>query len=196
MSSSHQATPIEIYRQRSASYQTELEQLRQRSDRFANLRLLLFGAALVALILGFANQPWWFGLAAGLLIGFIWVLMQHNTVEQQRQRTEALYQLNQFGVQRLERDWVNLPLRVPSLTIPADSYANDLDLVGRASLLHLLGHLPTALGLDTLLTWLLAPATPTTITARQQAISELAQNLPLREGSCGGASCQRRTPRF
>lgn len=168
MSLPNQATPIETYRQRSASYQLELEQLRQRSDRFANLRLVLFGAALFAVIFGFANAPWWFAVAVGLLIGFVWVLIQHNTVEEQRQRTQALYQLNHYGVQRLERDWVNLPLRVPSLDIPADSYANDLDLVGRASLLHLLGHLPTALGLDTLLSWLLAPANPSTITSRQQ----------------------------
>ncbi|MCA0352820.1 MAG: hypothetical protein LCH85_12555 [Chloroflexi bacterium] len=181
MSLPNQATPIETYRQRSASYHIELEQLRQHSDRFANLRLVLFGAALFAVIFGFANAPWWFAVAVGLLIGFVWVLIQHNTVEEQRQRTQALYQLNHYGVQRLERDWVNLPLRVPGLDIPADSYANDLDLVGRASLLHLLGHLPTALGLDTLLSWLLAPATPNTITARQQAIAELAQNVQLRE---------------
>jgi hypothetical protein len=53
-------------------------------------------------------------------------------------------------------------------------YALDLDLFGRASLFQLLGPAATPYGSGTLAAWLLAPAAPDEIRARQGAIAELA----------------------
>ena len=52
-------------------------------------------------------------------------------------------------------------------------YAGDLDLFGRGSLFQLLCQARTRLGEDTLGSWLLTAATPSTIDFRQRAISEL-----------------------
>jgi hypothetical protein len=60
-------------------------------------------------------------------------------------------------------------------------YAQDLDLFGRGSLFELLSTARTHIGEDTLARWLLAPADPTTIRARQQAVDELRPRLDLRE---------------
>ena len=60
-------------------------------------------------------------------------------------------------------------------------YAQDLDLFGKGSLFELLSTARTHIGEDTLARWLLAPADPDTIRARQQAVDELRPRLDLRE---------------
>jgi hypothetical protein len=60
-------------------------------------------------------------------------------------------------------------------------YAQDLDLFGSASLFQLLSIARTRMGEETLAAWLLGPAPPETVRARQQAVVELAPYLDLRE---------------
>src|ERR1039457_4578704 len=64
---------------------------------------------------------------------------------------------------------------------PEHPYAQDLDLFGKGSLFELLSTARTHIGEDTLARWLLAPADPATIRARQQAVDELRPRLDLRE---------------
>ncbi len=64
---------------------------------------------------------------------------------------------------------------------PHHPYAQDLDLFGKGSLFELLSTARTHIGEDTLARWLLAPADPATIRARQQAVDELRPRLDLRE---------------
>lgn len=60
-------------------------------------------------------------------------------------------------------------------------YAADLDLFGHGSLFHLLSTARTHAGERTLADWLLAPAAPETVVARQATVQELAPLLDLRE---------------
>ena len=60
-------------------------------------------------------------------------------------------------------------------------YAADLDVFGRASLLHLLDTTRTPMGQATLTRWLLHAAAPDTVRARQAAVAELAPKLELRQ---------------
>jgi MutS domain V len=64
---------------------------------------------------------------------------------------------------------------------PHHPYAQDLDLFGKGSLFELLSTARTHIGEDTLARWLMTPADPDTIRARQHAIGELRPRLPLRE---------------
>jgi hypothetical protein len=59
--------------------------------------------------------------------------------------------------------------------------ANDLDLLGHASLQHLLNTPTTPVGLATLRDWLLTPAPPTIARERQPAVAELAPLNDLRD---------------
>ena len=69
---------------------------------------------------------------------------------------------------------------VPEVS-PDHPYADDLDIVGRASLFQLLDTTATRMGRETLAAWLLAPADPMVATARQGAVAELAPLLDLRQ---------------
>ena len=60
-------------------------------------------------------------------------------------------------------------------------YAADLDVFGRGSLFELLATTRTQAGEEALAAWLLAPAAPDVIRARQAAVRELAARLDLRE---------------
>lgn len=64
---------------------------------------------------------------------------------------------------------------------PAAGIAADLDLLGHASLQHLLGTPATPVGLATLRDWLLAPASTEQARARQAAVAELAPLIDLRD---------------
>ena len=64
---------------------------------------------------------------------------------------------------------------------PAHPYARDLDLFGKGSLFELLSTARTHVGEDTLARWLLSPAAPPTVRARQEAVEELRPRVDLRE---------------
>jgi hypothetical protein len=77
---------------------------------------------------------------------------------------------------------------------PENGVAVDLDLLGHASLQHLLNTPATPVGLATLRGWLLAPALPQVARARQRGVAELAplndfrDQVALRGRLMGGAS--------
>ncbi|MFI5179043.1 MAG: DNA mismatch repair protein MutS, partial [Vicinamibacterales bacterium] len=63
----------------------------------------------------------------------------------------------------------------------AHLYARDLDLFGEASLFELLSSARTQIGEETLAAWLKARAEPAVVLARQEAVTELAPRIDLRE---------------
>ena len=118
-----------------------------------------------------------------------------------RQRRATLTaEFNREGVARVERRWSALPLPptagepgVPTGVLaetrsaaPRSSrdhdYADDLDLWGEASLLHLVGGAcRTAVGRRTLRAWLLEGADARTVAFRQEAVAELAGAIDFRD---------------
>jgi len=64
----------------------------------------------------------------------------------------------------------------------AHPYSDDLDLFGPGSLFERVTACRTRAGEDTLAAWLLAPADPAEVKARQEAVADLAPRLDLREG--------------
>ena len=171
-----------MYGERRDRFGAQADALAQRSTRLANLRLLLFFAALVALGSGFwAGSPLLLGLGALLLVGFGVLVVQHRRVEGERRRCAALHAINREAVARVRRDWDALPLGHDLRAEPGHPYAHDLDLFGRASLLHLLEAVGTRLGDDTLARWLAAPVGPLTIEERQAAVRELAPGVDWRD---------------
>lgn len=175
------AVPEATYRQRIARFDAVRSRWAARSRRQANISTALVVGALVALGIGFwqsATLP--FVVAALLVIGFVASYAIHAAIDRREQRLARLVALNTEGLQRLDRDWGALPLRQP----PGDTddpLALDLDLLGYASLLHLLNTAQTPIGQATLRHWLLVPALAQTATERQRAVAELADLLDLRD---------------
>jgi hypothetical protein len=103
-------------------------------------------------------------------------------VEERVDWYDALHAVNQFALARIGRVWDRLPQTgEPPSAIEHHPYALDLDLFGRASLLQWLGPSATLSGADVLRDWLLHPASPSAVAARQAAVAELAAALEWRE---------------
>ena len=173
--------PQQTYERRCAEFGRQRDEYARRSARLSSLRLGLFLAALALGLLAVVHSPWWWLGVAGLGLAFVVAVAQHHEVERTRSRNADLATLNEHGLARLRRDWAHLPLNEPAEPAPTNSYANDLDVFGHASLLHLIGGAVTPIGLGVLRGWLLQPAPPTIITERQAAVRELAPMLEFRD---------------
>ncbi|HEV2852467.1 MAG TPA: hypothetical protein VHC97_06660 [Thermoanaerobaculia bacterium] len=179
-------SPAEVYRQRRDTFAAEEARLTGISFRFSIFRGALFLAfvACLAAILVQGGRPgwgWWVG-AAFWLVAFLAVLPYHDRVIQQQRRQGELKRINDEGLLRLTRDWAALPM--PSLPDPDDTarpIARDVNLFGRASVAQLLGTVHTPPGKAAFVEWLLHPAAPEEIARRQEAVSELAPEIDLRQ---------------
>lgn len=174
--------PAEVYAARQDRFAREYAALHARWNLVANLRLLAFVMAAGCGIWAVRARALPLGGAALLaFVGFLVLVRHHARLGAARQRAEAARAVNEEAVWRLRRDWTRLPPRAAADAPPGHPYAHDLDLLGRASLWHLLGTDATPMGAATLRAWLLAPAAPATIRARQAGVAELAGALDLRD---------------
>ncbi|HET9109514.1 MAG TPA: hypothetical protein VFN78_01695 [Ktedonobacterales bacterium] len=193
--------PQAAYRERLDYFSALRDSYNRRRYRWANLSVVAFLAALVLLVIApFAGGGWW--VAGGLLALalFAGAFIRQAQLDERHQRYVALCELSDEGLARLRRDWSHMTLRsapTPSAptnapTAPANaptaptgalsaSDATDLDLLGHASLQHVLHTVTTPAGQRLLTSWLMTPATPATIRERQVAVRELAPQLTLRD---------------
>jgi len=176
--------PAAVYRARADEAGRRAAALGAVLTRLVHLRLLAFlGAAVLAGVAVWRGWPA-LALAAGAaLAAFAVLVVWHGRVARRHRQAVIQGEVNQEALLRLARDWDALPQRPrrqPAVS-PEHPYAADLDVTGRASLLHLLDTTTTPTGAETLARWLLAPADPDTVRLRQAAVAELAPMLDLRE---------------
>jgi hypothetical protein len=112
---------------------------------------------------------------------FAVLVVVHDQVLQQRRLAEASVTHYEDGLARLEDRWAGRGNTGERFQDEAHPYAADLDLFGRGGLFELLCTARTRVGEDTLAAWLLSPAPPAVIRARQAAARELTPALDLRE---------------
>jgi len=179
----------DLYAERRERFGLERDQLQRRARLMANGRLVCFLLAVIAVAAGlwqFDGVVYWLvGTGAGLLALFVVLVVKHDGVLQELDRREQLWNINGEATLRLDRKWANLAhLTVPE-AVGDDPVARDLDLFHsdrrRASLYQLLGTANTPPGRTTLARWLLEPAEPGEVRARQEAVAELAPLLDWRQ---------------
>ena len=163
---------------RLASRRADAERLERQHANLAWARLAIFlsGAVLVGL-LGRDSAPW---LALPVL-AFVPLLFAHARVLNRRDRALRAAGFYERGTARLTDVWQGSGARGERYRNPEHVYAEDLDLFGAGGLFELLVTTRTRAGEDLLASWLLAPAPPDAIRARQGAVAELAPRLDLRE---------------
>ena len=165
------------YEQRAAEHQARRDVEVERSIKISRARLSIFLVAFAVLIwtLVRGRSPSWFALDAGLFVAFGALVAWHARVEERVAWHEALRVVAARAAARVRRSWDELPPAEPpsSINIAQHPYAVDLDLFGRASLFQWLGPAATARGSFQLASWLLQPAAPDVVRARQTAVSEL-----------------------
>ncbi len=125
-----------------------------------------------------ALSPWWVLVPAAV---FAALAVAHDRVLRRRalaQRAAAYYER---ALARLDHRWMGAGESGERYLDPAHPYAEDLDLFGKGSVFQLLCGARTRMGEDLLAAWLLAPAPPEAVLARQQAVAELRTCIDLRE---------------
>ncbi|MFK7778901.1 MAG: hypothetical protein QM501_12410, partial [Gimesia sp.] len=176
-----QQNPQSEYEQRLESRASNVQALTKQSDHISSLRGMAF---LIAVALLMASAIWgllslkWIWLP---ILAFILLVILHarciRRLKQARQ-AEAYYRVS---IDRLNDQWVDVRPTGEEFVDPQHMYAGDLDLLGQGSLFQLICSARTKLGEETLVRWLLSPASTTEIKDRQQAVEELRNELDFRE---------------
>jgi len=175
-------SPTSTYHERCNHFAQQRERYHRWSNYNANLNVVLVLAALLCLGMGlWVGTIALFVLAALFFISFVAAYITLGRLNHIEQRYQTLWQINDEGLLRLRREWAKLPLRPAPITDLNHPYAADLDLLGHASLQHLLGTPNSPIGQATLQDWLLYPASPGIIVERQAAVAELAPDTDFRD---------------
>ena len=156
---------------------------RRLSERFTRWRLATFAVGLpVSIALHkWAGTQWGNGALAGFLILFLILAWHHNKLEDRLHRLRRWRRIKQTHVARIHLNWADIPLR-PTIVPERHGYANDLDLAGAHSLLHLIDRTISSQGHERLTSWLLdQPPQPAQWSARQTLIRELTPLSLLRD---------------
>ncbi len=145
------------------------------SSRLTTLRLAIFVAGLICVITLYKSG--WYGtgnlVLAGFVALFLIVAAYHTRLEQRIHRLRLWRSIKSVHLARVQLDWPNIPAR-PSEPPASHLYAQDLDLVGPHSLMHLLDSTVSDQGRLRLTAWLLAqPPTRPVWEARQRLVKEL-----------------------
>jgi len=157
----------------------EQQEARHQTLGYVRLAIVVSGVAIVwaALSSGKFSIAW-----AGIPIVLFAALMVAGeqlmrTIERRRRAARFF----EKALARLEGRWAGTGETGDRFSDPEHPYAQDLDLFGKGSLFELLSTARTHIGEDTLARWLLTPATPEVVRARQEAVNELRTRLQLRE---------------
>src|SRR5262245_11921313 len=172
--------PHAEYTARLAARREAVARLVRREERISRLRLACVIAAAALAWIGIRRgvpSPAW---ALAPLAGFAVLVARHWDTTAARTRAERAVAFYRRGLDRLEGTWAGGGETGDRFRHPAHPYADDLDLFGPGSLFELLCTARTGAGEDTLAAWLLAPAPPDEIRARQGAVGELRPRPDLR----------------
>ena len=173
--------PSEEYLHRLSARDSTVAKYEKIHIRLGNIRLLL------ALLAGFVAwdafrwhnlSPYWLVLPAGLFVG---IMNYHSRVLRARDLATRACDFYKRGLARLEDRWADMGEAGERFNDPHHVYAADLDLFGKGGLFQMLSSARTRMGEETLASWLLAPSAVETIRERHAAVTELREQLALRE---------------
>ena len=175
----------QLYRQRLAERQAALAARERTHAAYGSARIAVFLVAIAIVVVGgWARANWLIAPAAA----FVVLAVAHARLLNARDRARSAVAFYERGLQRVTDQWIGrgrdgVDVFGRTLTGAPEShpFAIDLDLFGRGSLFELLATTRTHAGEETLARWLLEPASPDVVRARQDAVRELAADLDLRE---------------
>jgi hypothetical protein len=152
---------------------------RERLTGYTQLALAAFSLAWILLRLRH------FG-AVDLLVlipvtAFVVLAVLHGRLIRQVTACSRAIRFYEQGQARLDGSWAGRGNTGERFLEPSHPYARDLDLFGQASLFELLCTARTRAGEEALARWLLAPATPEEVQARQAAVVDLSGRLDFRK---------------
>jgi len=154
----------------------------KRHATLGKLRPLIFfvavAIALATIFTGHAILGWWLLVP---IAEFWWLGVRLQRVEAERAMFSRGVAFYQRALARLDGRWAGTGDIGVGLLDDRHLYAKDLDIFGRGSLFELVCNARSPMGREMLAAWLLKPAKPDIIRARQEGVAELAPRLDLRE---------------
>jgi hypothetical protein len=168
----------DVYAARLAERRDQKAALDRRHVRLSRLRLGFVGLMLLVPIAAGFDAIAWAAVPAAL---FLLTAVIHARTLDARRRAGFAVAFYERGLARLSHAWVGTGESGESFRDDAHPYAGDLDIFGRGGLFELLATTRTRAGHETLARWLLHPAGPDEVRARQEALRELATQIDLRE---------------
>jgi len=176
-----EASAQEEYGARLAVHRGMAERWAVHERWLSHARLVIFGVGLLAGWLSFGTHTIARGWLLPVVLVFLALVVAHDQVIRRRSRAERAAAFYERGLARLEDRWAGEGTWGERFRDPLHPYAEDLDLFGRGSLFELICTARTPAGESALAGWLLEPAEPERIRARQAAVTELRARLELRE---------------
>jgi hypothetical protein len=173
-------SPVTVYTERMNARRATAAALSERLDRLSYARLAVFLLAVVLAGVGFGTEllsPW-FALAPVLV--FLYLVAKFEMARGRKAWAERAAGYYSGGLDRLAGK-PGGPGDGSRFADHTHSYSDDLDLFGPGSVFERVTACRTRVGEDTLAAWLLAPANPTEVKARQEAVADLSPRLDLRE---------------
>jgi hypothetical protein len=174
-------SPSEEYVQRLSAREASVAQYEKVHIRLGNLRLIL---ALLAAGIAWAAlrrhelSAYWLVLPAVLFAG---IANYHARVLRGRDLAGRAAAFYKKGLARIEDRWSEIGETGERFADLHHVYSSDLDLFGKGSLFQLLSAARTRMGEEKLASWLLSRAQVEQIRERHGAVSELREQLDLRE---------------
>jgi hypothetical protein len=172
--------PLEVYLYRLSERRTEIArgEARHRMFGYAKVAAAVCGAATLWIALLHVISIVW-ALLPAIALAVLAVWHEHLLRALERRRRAERY--FERALARLDGKWAGTGETGDRYADPAHPYAQDLDIFGKGSLFELLCTARTHIGEDTLARWLLGPAEPEAVRARNEAVEELRPRLDLRE---------------
>ena len=167
------SNPRDRYEQALSAQNAELTVIQARWNRLSNLRLTVAVLLVAAVIVAVQTVELVYALVAvAVLAIFVGLVVAHRRESHRRRVALARIALLGESIARIDRTWDAIPER--SATASAGhAYADDIDVVGRASLLRLVDRTETPAGAARLAAWLLSAPPAHETTLRQAAARRL-----------------------
>ncbi|HTT70970.1 MAG TPA: DNA mismatch repair protein MutS [Anaeromyxobacteraceae bacterium] len=172
--------PRTLIGERLSERRLSASRLERRDRRIALLRLVVFLIFLGLAVAAYAHRlpAAWLALPGAAYLALV---RAHDRALKALGRARRAVAFHEGGLLRLEGRFAGKGDPGHRYASDEHPYARDLDLFGEGSLFELLCTARTLPGADALARWLLAPAAPAEVRARQGAVAALAPRLDLRE---------------
>jgi hypothetical protein len=153
------------------------------SSRFTTYRLAIFIAGVICTVTLFRSGRYHTGnlALAAFVIVFLTVASYHNRLERRIHRLRVWTLIKSTHLARVQLAWTQIPYK-PMEPFPTHVYAQDLDITGPHSLLHLLDTTITDQGRTRLSSWFLTqPPEARVWDTRQALVKELSRRSLFRD---------------
>ena len=171
----------EFYRVRERSFAEEEKKRERQNNLYSWLRLLIIISAITSGIVLYPLSEWLSMAAVILLLAvFAICLKKHAANIELQQQNERLKIINRQELNCLEGDFSSYAPGGRYISTE-HYYTADLDFFGEHSIFRYLNRTTSPSGSDMLAGWLSRPADTTEIEARQEAVTELAGMVDLRQ---------------